>query len=85
MPADWFAKAGTSHADIGVPGFGYGYQWWTYPGDAYGAQGIFVQGITIMPKQRIVFAVVSNWPVASSRKLTTERLQFFQKLAEAAQ
>ncbi|MBH9537724.1 serine hydrolase domain-containing protein [Novosphingopyxis sp. YJ-S2-01] len=85
VPANWFAQAGTSHADIGVPGFGYGYQWWTYPGGAYGAQGIFGQGITIMPKQRIVFAVVSNWPVASSRKLTTERLQFFQKLAEAAQ
>ncbi len=85
VPAIWFAEAGTSHADIGVPGFGYGYQWWTYPGNAYGAQGIFGQGITIMPEQRIVFAVVSNWPVASSRKLTTERLQFFQRLAAAAE
>lgn len=29
VPDGWFAKAGTKQADIGVPGRGYGYQWWT--------------------------------------------------------
>ncbi|WP_438810880.1 hypothetical protein, partial [Serratia marcescens] len=31
VPADWYRQSTTSHADIGVPGRGYGYQWWTYP------------------------------------------------------
>ncbi len=30
-PADWFANPLAAHADIGAPGRGYGYQWWTYP------------------------------------------------------
>ncbi|NNC47405.1 MAG: beta-lactamase family protein [Sphingomonas sp.] len=48
-----------------APGYGYGYQWWTYPG-AYGAQGIFGQGITIVPSQNVVIAYVGNWPTAAS-------------------
>ncbi|WP_265529137.1 serine hydrolase domain-containing protein [Sphingomicrobium marinum] len=48
-----------------APGYGYGYQWWTYPG-AYGAQGIFGQGITIVPSQNVVIAYVGNWSTAAS-------------------
>lgn len=48
-----------------APGYGYGYQWWTYPG-GYGAQGIFGQGITIVPSQNVVIAYVGNWPRAAS-------------------
>ncbi|MEX0341085.1 MAG: serine hydrolase, partial [Erythrobacter sp.] len=40
--------------------------WWTYPGDTYGAQGIFGQAITIVPEERLVVAIVSNWPTATS-------------------
>lgn len=65
VPDDWFAEAVTEQANIGVPGFGYGYQWWTYPGGAYGAQGIFGQGITIVPARDMVVAYVSNWPRAT--------------------
>ncbi|WP_022672535.1 serine hydrolase domain-containing protein [Novosphingopyxis baekryungensis] len=81
VPDGWFAAAGSSQADTGIAGLGYGYQWWVYPGGNYGAQGIFGQAITIFPEQNVVIAAVSNWPVASSRKLTAERLAFFQKLA----
>ena len=48
-----------------APGFGYGYQWWTYPG-AFGAQGSFGQAITVVPEKNLVVAVVSNWPTATS-------------------
>jgi CubicO group peptidase (beta-lactamase class C family) len=66
VPEGWFTRAGDSLVDFGDSGFGYGYQWWTYPGGNYGAQGIFGQSITIMPKEGIVLAVVSNWPTATS-------------------
>ena len=30
VPDGWFASATTKQAEIGAPGRGYGYQWWTY-------------------------------------------------------
>ena len=62
----WFAEATDSQVDFGTSGFGYGYQWWTYPFGAYGAQGIFGQAITIVPQKKLVVAVISNWPAATS-------------------
>lgn len=84
VPDDWFAQAGKEQAPIGLPGFGYGYQWWTYPGGAWGGQGIFGQAILIVPEKKLVIAVVSNWPKASGADLRIPQLQFFQKLAMAA-
>ncbi|BDI61300.1 serine hydrolase domain-containing protein [Qipengyuania nanhaisediminis] len=66
LPEGWFAEAGDSQVDFGDSGFGYGYQWWTYPGEAYGAQGIFGQSITIVPSEGLVLTVVGNWPTATS-------------------
>ncbi|MEM7779090.1 MAG: serine hydrolase domain-containing protein [Pseudomonadota bacterium] len=65
VPAGWFNEAGDSLVDFGDSGFGYGYQWWTYPG-GYGAQGIFGQSITIIPEAGLVLTVVGNWPTATS-------------------
>lgn len=66
VPEGWFAQAGAPQVSFGDSGFGYGYQWWTYPGGNYGAQGIFGQAITIVPEEDLVVAVVSNWPTATS-------------------
>ena len=76
VPDGWFAEATRPHVEFGG-GFGYGYQWWTYPGDNYGAQGIFGQAITIIPEKRMVVAVISNWPQATS----TENRNRFRALA----
>lgn len=84
VPEGWFAEAGKEQAPIGLPGFGYGYQWWTYPGGAWGGQGIFGQAILIVPEKKLVIAVVSNWPKASGADLRIPQLQFFQQLAMAA-
>lgn len=65
VPEGWFAEAGDSLVDFGDSGFGYGYQWWTYP-QGYGAQGIFGQSITILPEEELVLTVVSNWSTATS-------------------
>jgi len=66
VPQDWFARATAPSVPFeNAPGFGYGYQWWTYPG-AFGAQGIFGQAITVVPEKNLVVATVSNWPTATS-------------------
>lgn len=84
VPADWFAKAATKQADIGVPGYGYGYQWWTNP-LGFGAQGIFGQYITIVPEKRLVIAVVSSHPVATGKALSTARLALWTAVADGVQ
>ena len=68
VPQGWFGQAGAPVVDFGqeAPGFGYGYQWWAYPDGNFGAQGIFGQGIMIVPSHNLVIAYVSNWPTATN-------------------
>lgn len=66
VPEGWFAEATDSVVDFGDSGYGYGYQWWTYPQGNFGAQGIFGQAITFVPQKKLVMAVISNWPTATS-------------------
>ena len=65
VPPDWFAQAVRKQKDIGAPGRGYGFQWWTYDDGSVAAQGIFGQGIYIDPQRRLVIASNSNWTRAS--------------------
>lgn len=64
LPADWLARATTKQADIGAPGRGYGYQWWTYDDGSFAASGIFGQSIFIDPKRKLVIAINGDWPKA---------------------
>jgi len=80
----WFADATRAHAEVAPGGYGYGYQWWTYPEGRYGAQGIFGQMITVDPASKVVIAMVGAAPKASDRALTLARLAFFEKLIAAA-
>ncbi|RDC60113.1 6-aminohexanoate-oligomer exohydrolase [Alteripontixanthobacter maritimus] len=73
VPDGWFAEAGKPQVQFGG-GFGYGYQWWTYPGENYGAQGIFGQSVTLSPKRDAVITILSNWPTATGQALSTDRL-----------
>ncbi len=81
VPEGWFAEATDSAVDFGTSGFGYGYQWWTYPQGTYGAQGIFGQGITIFPEQKVVFAYVGNWATASGGPERGQFLDLARKVA----
>jgi CubicO group peptidase (beta-lactamase class C family) len=89
LPTDWFAEATDSAVDFGDSGFGYGYQWWTYPQGTYGAQGIFGQGITLFPGKRpgqgIVFAYIGNWKDASGGAERGEFLDLARKIAAAVE
>lgn len=79
----WFGRAAAAHYPTGSPGFGYGFQWWTYPGPWWGAQGIFGQGITILPGKRAVIVQLGNWPRASDRALRKAMLEFNARIESA--
>lgn len=84
VPEGWFTEATDSAVDFGTSGFGYGYQWWTYPRGTYGAQGIFGQGITIFPQQKVVFAYIGNWARASGGPERGQFLDLARKVAAEA-
>jgi CubicO group peptidase (beta-lactamase class C family) len=84
LPDDWISPATTKQADIGLPGKGYGYQWWTYDDGSFAAQGIFGQGIFIDPKRQLVIASNSNWPKATDSKTVGTQREAFYKAVQAA-
>lgn len=80
VPADWFSQAITKQQDIGEPGHGYGFQWWTYDDGSVGAQGIFGQGIFIDPKRRLVIASNANWTRATLGPEPAAREAFYKQI-----
>ncbi|QGY80463.1 serine hydrolase domain-containing protein [Sphingorhabdus lacus] len=84
VPDDWIAPATSTQADIGAPGKGYGYQWWTYDDGSFAAQGIFGQGIFIDPARRLVVASNSNWPKATDPNTVGKQREAFYKAVQAA-
>ncbi len=85
LPDDWLPSATSKQADIGVPGRGYGYQWWTNDDGSFAAQGIFGQGIFIDPKRKLIIATNGNWPKASynGESLGADREAFY-KMVQAS-
>jgi CubicO group peptidase (beta-lactamase class C family) len=83
-PEGWLAQATTKQADIGDPGRGYGYFWWTYDDGSYAAKGIFGQGIFIDPKRRIVIVSNADWAGgATDRKASQAREAFYRAVQKA--
>ena len=80
VPADWFSQATTKQMDIGFPGRGYGYQWWTYDDGSVSARGIFGQGIFIDRARKLVIATNGNWTRASKGPEPAEREAFYRKV-----
>ncbi len=80
VPEGWFAAATHKQKDIGTPGQGYGYQWWTYDDGAVAAQGIFGQGIFIDPKRRLVIASNANWTRANAGPEDSVREVFYRQV-----
>lgn len=61
VPDGWFAAATHKQFDIGVPGSGYGYQWWTYDNGNFEGRGIFGQLLYVDPARKLVIVVLSAW------------------------
>ena len=83
VPPGWFAAATTKQQDIGEPGRGYGYQWWTYDDGAGAAQGIFGQGIFIDRERRLVIASNGDWTRASEGPEPAARQAFYTQVQAA--
>lgn len=80
VPPDWFAQATTKQKDIGEPGHGYGFQWWTYDDGSVAAQGIFGQGIFIDPKRKLVIASNADWTRATLGPEGDAREAFYKQV-----
>lgn len=80
----WLAEATSKRADIGQPGRGYGYQWWTYDDGSFAARGIFGQGIFIDPKRKLVIASNGNWAGGASNRVDSAAREDFYKAVQKA-
>ena len=83
LPNEWFATATSKQADIGSPGFGYGYQWWTFDDGSFTASGIFGQTIYIAPKRQLVVAFNGNWEEATEQELEKQRYKFIDSVRKS--
>jgi len=86
LPGGWIDAATQKKVASSRPGFGYGYQWWTWDDGTYMARGIFGQGILIDPKRKLVIASNSNWPYASDRQggdQDKRRSAFYRQVQQA--
>lgn len=83
IPGYWLGQATSKQVDIGSPGRGYGYQWWTNDDGSFQAVGIFGQCIFIDPHRQLVIATSANWPSASDAMLARGRSAFFKAVQAA--
>ncbi|MDH4425916.1 MAG: serine hydrolase [Acidovorax sp.] len=84
VPEGWLQQATSKRADIGLPGRGYGYQWWTYDDGSFAARGIFGQGIFIDPARKLVIASNANWAGGASDPKTSQAREVFYKAVQKA-
>jgi CubicO group peptidase (beta-lactamase class C family) len=84
LPEGWLEQATTRRADIGRPGRGYGYQWWTYEDGSFAARGIFGQGIFIDPARKLVVASNANWGGGATDPVAEQAREAFYKAVQQA-
>jgi CubicO group peptidase (beta-lactamase class C family) len=83
VPDEWIETATHKQADIGQPGAGYGYQWWTNDDGTFDARGIFGQFIHFDPARKLVVVINSAWPVATGRAQSAARTAFIKSVLAA--
>ncbi len=84
VPDGWLTEATASRTDIGRPGRGYGYLWWTYADGTFAARGIFGQGIFIDPKRKLVIVSNANWSGGATDRTASEARESFYRAAQKA-
>jgi CubicO group peptidase (beta-lactamase class C family) len=84
VPDGWVGDATSERTAIGVPGRGYGYQWWTYGDGSYAARGIFGQGLFIDPKRKLVIASNANWAGGATDRAASDAREAFYRAVQKA-
>jgi CubicO group peptidase (beta-lactamase class C family) len=80
VPDGYLDASTRKQADIGAPGRGYGYQWWTRDDGTFEAVGIHGQIIHIDRARKLVIVINSAWPQATSRDLSVARYGFISNV-----
>lgn len=83
LPADWLPKATHEQINIGRPGMGYAYFWWTNGDGTFDAKGIFGQMIHIDPKRHLVIVALAAWDAAYDKPHAEQRDRLVKAVAEA--
>jgi len=83
LPDGWIAAATHKQRDIGHPGRGYGYQWWTYDDGSYSAVGHFGQTIFVDPKRKLIVATIADFPSNDETDLMEERFAYHRLVQQA--
>jgi CubicO group peptidase (beta-lactamase class C family) len=83
VPDGWLEASTRSQANTGIPGLGYGYQWWLRDGGRYEARGVFGQLIHIDPARRLVIVMVGSWLDPVSGESDRLQQQFVASVAAA--
>ena len=77
LPEGWLSESMTPSAAADY----YGYLWWLRGEGRYFAVGIFGQAIYVDPEARLIIAVQSAWPQATSEVFGAHRDAFFAAVA----
>ncbi|MBC7378113.1 MAG: serine hydrolase [Burkholderiaceae bacterium] len=84
VPEGWLAEATTGRVDIGIPGRGYGYLWWTNADGTFTARGIFGQAIFIDPSRKLVIASSADWGAGARDPAATAARDVFYRAVQQA-
>lgn len=84
VPDGWLAEATTSRTDVGRPGRGYGYLWWTHADGTFAARGIFGQGIFTDPKRKPVIVSNADWSGGATDRTASVAPESFYRAAQKA-
>lgn len=79
----WFAEGTRAHAEIGMPGRGYGYLWWTFDDGAFSASGIFGQTLYVDRSRDLVVVLLSAWPTATGSARSAARMALLGRITAA--
>ncbi|MEY2800644.1 MAG: hypothetical protein RL513_228 [Pseudomonadota bacterium] len=84
VPEGWLEQATRTQVDIGPPGLGYGYQWWTHADGTFHARGIFGQALYLDTARELVIVVNANWAGGARDPVATRaRADFVRALQQA--
>ena len=84
LPEDWLQAATRKQVDIGRPGSGYGYQWWTRDNGSFSAIGIHGQVIHVDPARGLVITLNSATAEASPSPASMQiRMALFDAIRAA--
>lgn len=79
----WLQAATSKQVDIGQPGRGYGYPWWTVDNGTWYAIGIHGQQVHVDPGRRVVVAFNSASPTAFSGEALAARAALILAIRKA--